>query len=167
MTSASNSLTLRPLPLDIFRGIRFHNLYPEKFTGHFIYLREFYKGYNIATGDNLDQAIIKSLESHFEKVVTVNSDELFFNEQLTHSLHLTSGGETKDVSIFIIPTGDHSTLLDLHQSGQLNGKIKYLKIRATFWFDKGDSRLQFVPLQINVKLQLDEIETLVKTFKYI
>lgn len=159
------NLTTRPLPLDVFKAIRFRNNYPERFTGHLIYLREYYNGYNVNTGDILDSEILKTVKNRFEDAFFVYSEELLFDQQLTDCLTWTRGGENKDIMFYFLPKTDYNNYIELSNKGAL--KSYYLPIKTTFWFDKNDPRINLIPNEVMVHVPLVELEKLIKTIKHV
>lgn len=164
MTYQERTLTLRKeLPLEVFKAIRIRNAYPEKYTAHLIYLRQYSADYNIEHGDILDARILHMVRSRFEDAVMWCSELLLTDQQFETCLDITKGGAEKSVIFYFNPETDYATYVALNEKGLL--KSYYLGLRMTFWFDDKDPRIQSVPNEVLVQVPLAELDKLIKTIK--
>jgi len=152
-------------PPEVFKAVRFRNEYPERFSGHLIYLRDFYPEYSLTEGDVLDERILGAIRNLFENANTVYSQLLLTDQQLENCLKWTRGGEQKDITFCFLPETDQSTYLDLDSKGTL--KYYCLPLRATFLFNKSDPKLELVPDEIVVHVPLNDLESRIGTIKYV
>ncbi len=164
MNYTEKILTLRDkMPPQVFKAVRFHNSYPERFTGHLIYYRDYYNGYDLTKGDILDERILRTLQTRFEKSHFVYSELLLTDQQLTDCLTWTRGGAEKSVMFYFMPETDYDNYVKLSSNGQL--KHYHLPLNVKLWVDKGSSKIDLVPNEMIVHVPLDELENLIKTIK--
>jgi hypothetical protein len=163
MSYTEQILTLREnQPFEVFKAIRFRNTtFPDRFTGHLIYSRDYYDGYNLVEGDVLDERILRTIKERFDNSFMVYSQLLFTDQQLINCLTWTKGGEEKCIMFIFFPETDYKTYVDLSSKGQL--KQYSLSLRATLEFDKNDPKLNFVPNEVIVHVPLSDLENLIKT----
>lgn len=151
------------LPLEVFKAIRFHHPYPERFIGHLLYVRDYYKGYDHVAGDVLDKQILASLKNIFENAYFTINDLLLTHQQVDTYQTVTRGGTEKNITFYFMPLADYDTYLELHRAGQL--KHYPLPLTATFWLNSSDDKLNYVPSEIRVQVPHIELKSLVKTIK--
>ena len=164
MNYQERTLTLRKeMPLQVFRAIRVRNTFPDKYTAHLVYLREYHSDYNLEHGDILDARILHSVRTRFDDAVVWCSELLLTDQQLTNCLAITKGGADRNIIFYFNPETDYNTYLELSSKGLL--KSYYLGLRMSFWLDENDTKLERVPKEILVQVPIVELERLIKTIK--
>ena len=164
MSYQERTLTLRKeLPLEVFKAIRIRNAFPDKYTAHLVYLRQYSADYNLEHGDVLDARILNTVRSRFEDAAMWCSELLLTDQQKETCLAVTKGGAEKNVIFYFNPETDYATYVRLNEKGLL--KSYYLGLRMTFWFDEKDTRIQNVPNEVLVHVPLAELDKLIKTIK--
>lgn len=151
------------LPLEVFKTIRFQNAYPDRFTGHLRYVREYYKGYDHAAGDVLDEKILAAFKSRFENAFFSINDLILSQQQVQTYLTVTRGGAEKDILFYFMPLADYDTYQALSEAGELFSY--HLNLKATLWLNEDDGRMAFVPSELRVLVPFQELKELITTIK--
>jgi len=125
------------LPIEHFISIRFSIEFPSNFTGHLIYLRQDYEGYQLGKGDDIDNSILELFKSFSAKANFQYRKTLITKQEFEHALLISQGGIEKDVVLHFFPIADIETYAELSINGQLKSVPK--KLRATFWADESSS----------------------------
>lgn len=145
-------------PLEVFKSIRINENQFDRFTGHFPYIRTFYKDYDYEKGDILDKQILESVKSIFPDSHLSLNTLILFDEQYDKCLNLTKGAVKKTIVTYFYPIIKYDEISN-------DFKAYYLGLDLNLLMTSNDKRLQLIPENFIVNIPFNELETLIKTIK--
>jgi hypothetical protein len=164
MSFEERVLTMRAtMPPEVFRAIRVQRSFPDKYTGHLIYLRKMSKGYDYHNGDALDESILDSLKGYFDQADVVVSQLLLLNEQLDHCKHVTAGGTTRDLVFRFYSQDELDSLIAKAEEGGV--KSYGAALRMTFWLPEDDARVAAIPGEFFAAVQTNDLQQLMRSLE--
>lgn len=153
------------MPPEVFRAIRVQGSFPDKYTGHLIYLRTMRNSYDYHSGDALDKSILNTLKGYFAQADVVVSQLLLLDQQLDHCKHVTAGDATRDLVFRFYSQAEIDSLIAKAEEGGVNSYGAAL--RMTFWLPKDDARVAAIPREFFAAVQTDELQELMQSLKQV
>lgn len=115
--------------LEVGKSIEFVCDYPSRFKGFLTYYREYYNGYNLADGDELDEVILKEIVHRFSSTARFNISDLLLTENQVEQFKIvTRGGLYKSIKVYFYPLTDMETYIALQRQNKLVYTIKNLQV---------------------------------------
>lgn len=146
------------IPFENFKSIRFSLEFPQRITGHLIYIREDYPGYDLYKGDDIDAAIFNCIKGFSSKAEYSYQLTLITKQDVQHALHITRGGVEKESIFYFFPLTDFETYQRLSNQGELKSYPHVLKM--TFWSENKALVNEIIPQEFLARIPLNAIDKL-------
>ena len=115
--------------LEVIKSIEFKCEYPNRFSGHITYKREYFNGYDLRKGDKLDELILNEIVSRFSETQRFNISQILLSDKQEEDVKtITKGGLYKDITIQFYPLTDIENYKKLSHQGKLAYTIKKLNV---------------------------------------